>query len=43
MSCKIVLHRPFDGKFANCAFRNVAGKHGRKDIEDVGKAPKICF
>ncbi len=43
MSCKIVLHKPLDDKFANCALRNVVGKRGRKDIEDVGKTPKNCF
>ncbi len=36
MSCKIVPHKPLDGKFAKCALRNVVGKCGRKDIEDVG-------
>jgi len=43
MSCKIVLHKPPNGKFAKCALRNVVGKRGKKDIEDVGKTPKICF
>jgi hypothetical protein len=40
MSCKIVPHKPLDGRFAKCALRNVVGKRGRKNIEDVGKTPK---
>jgi hypothetical protein len=26
MSCKIVLHKPLDGKFAKCALINVVGR-----------------
>ncbi len=43
MSCKIVPHKPHDGKFAKFSRRNMVGKCGRKDIEDVGKTPKNFF